>query len=493
MTTRRGLRGSAKLRLSRRDRILLTVNALLFLFVAGGFSRLITIPANRNPDAGPIRSDPPEPDYRLSEDGVRVAHFDMGRLNLWCASRGLPPPPNLVVAEAPVAEALISALRAIVADRNAAAVGLLGQICESLECHDSARQCFLEAGRLDRTDYRWPYYLGCVEQAAGRNDEAVAALLEAAELDATYPVTYARLGQLYLETQRDGQAEESLSRYVELRPSDWLGHVGLGRVALRRGDHQEALRHLNEALRLGPDDFQTHYYLGRVHAELGDETLATKHFDISSRLPRGRWFRTRDPLVQELYRTTASAAALQTEFQLIGDSRDWPRLAVIAEQIIRQRPGDTTMMRNLALLYGKMKRFDEAKAVLDRAVRLEPESATLHVTRGNLWITAGDPTLALLSAKKALALDPRSGRAFGVLGRASFLLKKNDEALIAMRRAVELDPAYVRNVYVLGEILLGMERTVEAEQTYRRVLELDPRNEDARQRLGEILSSKDKS
>ena len=439
--------------------------------------------ARRGPPAGP-----PALGYEHDADGVRIAVIDSPALRDWCRQQGLPDPPGIERAEAVVAENLLAALGEAAASDDPAAFGRVGQICESLESHGAALGYFARAAEGDPTNFRWPYFSGCVHQVLGRNEEAIAAFDTALAIDPDYPVTHARLGQLYLEAGALDAAEEALRRYSTLRPDDWLGDVGLGRVALRRGEPELALQHLEAAERLGPDDFQVQNTLGRIYAALGERERAREHYARAAELPQGAWFALRDPLDQELNRSASSVASLETQFQQLSASNDWPTLARLAEEIVRRRSGDVTMMGNLAGIYRKMGRFQDAHAILDRAAAAETDQLRLANIRAEVYLAENRYEDTVREADRVLALDPEDARGHGVRGRALLMLARYPEAEASMRACVEIEPEAATNWFVLGEALLAQGRLDEAEASYERVAVLAPSYAPARDRLEEIES-----
>jgi len=430
--------------------------------------------------------EPPRPTVRLTEDGVRVATWDVAALAEWCRAADLPAPPGLREAEPAVADGLREALLAAAVQRDAASFGRVGQIAESLDAHEAAEAYFRLAAAADASDFRWPYYLGCVYQETGRRDDAIAELERAAALGPAYPTTAARLGQLYLEAGRADEARAQFERYDAMRPDDWFGLVGLARLALDAGEADRALELLGRAAERGPDDFQVNFQLGRAWAAIGDRERAREHFARAEVAPQGGWFRMRDPLVDAMHDAASSVGELQVRFERLSAAGDFAAMVEVAEEIVRRRSGDVRMLGNLAGLYRKLGRFDDAHAALDRALALGTDRIRLQNLRAEILLAEKRFDDAIAATDSVLALSPGDARAASARARALTMLERWDEAETWMRKSLDVEPADVSNRIVLAEILLGRDRAGEAAAEFRAVLAADPGNAYARARLAQI-------
>lgn len=421
-----------------------------------------------------------------SSGGGTTARIDEPGLRAWCREYGLPDPPDFKAVEPEVARALRAAMEGAVRAPGADSYGLLGQISESLDCHTSAEWYFNRAIALDPADYRWPYYLGCIFHVTGRAQDAITQFQQVLKLNPDHALTHARLGDLHLETADLAAARRSCLRYVELAESDSLGYVCLGRVDMREQRPDDAVARLEEAIRRFPNDFQAHYQLGRALAQLGRADEAKHHFDTAERLPQGKWFYLRDSLDQALHRTTASAQTLLNAFELSSGSGDWPRLATLAEEIIRRRPTDTLMMANLASIRRKQKRYDDAHRVIADALSLQPGSIRLHRVRSEVYLAESKLDEAVEAAEAALRVDNHDAGAHAVRARALLLKKEFDDAESAIRSAITYAPNNPTHPYVLGEILLSKGAIDDAAKAYRRSLDINEGYAPAKQRLREL-------
>jgi len=441
--------------------------------------------------SGPTRDPGPLPElrYETGPGQARVARIDVEQVTDWCMVQKLPPPPGVNSAEPAVAEALYEALTAAATQRSAESFGQVGRIAESLDAHRSAIEYFRLAGDEDGDDFRWPYYQGCAHQALGENQPAIEALERAGAIDTTYPTTFARLGQLYLDVERHDEARESFRRYMEMKPEDWFGQVGLGRLALLDGDLDTARELLEQAARIRAADFQVQFQLGRLYTALGERSQAQAHFDAAAALPQGAWFLFRDPLMQELEESAGSAASLHREFERLSETRDWPTLTRLAEEIVSRRPNDATMLLNLAGIYRIQSRFEDAHSTLDRALTVRPKDSRFHCARAETFLSQGDFDQSLSAAQTALEIQPGTVRGLVVRGRTLLMLQRYAEAELDLRQVAAELPGDASNLFALGEALRLQGKKAEAVATYSRVLELQPGFPNAQKMLQYLQST----
>lgn len=135
-------------------------------------------------------------------------------------------------------------------------------------------------------------------------------------------------------------------------------------------------------------------------------------------------------------------------------ARDFPRAATLAEAALKDGI-EHPMVLNLAALKAEQEgRFDDALAVLRRAVEIAPQD---------------------LGARNAMGL---------VLTR----LERYPDALAAFEGVIALEPGFAGAHCARGATLEAMGRLKEAEAAYNHALELEPENLGATQGLANLLS-----
>lgn len=451
-------------------------------------------PSSRETAATPI----PQPRVEEVETGGRIAHLDVEGLKAWCVDHDLPSPPNVSVCEPGIAESLTTHLSQAAEKRTATSYGLVGEVCYVVQAYDAARGYLSKAAELDPDDSRWPYYLGVIDQDTGNDNQAIEHLGRAVSLAPELGIAHARLGQLYVDRGELDQAWEHAERYARLVPKDSLGYVLMGRVLIERGDAAKAAGYLEPAAQKITNDFQAHYYLGRAYAKLGRTADARKQLDIAGQLPKGNWFRMRDPLDAEAVTTSGSSLALVRKLERILSTDRWQEMASLMEQIIALRAGDFKMMANLADVYRKLGRYQDAHRMLDQAQRVAPAMAELHSKRAALLLAEGKHADAIREADVAIDSGLVDVQPWGVKGRALYLLERYADAEPALRKATELAPTDARTWALLGITLHKLGRLDEAAECYERVLALvkdteNPIYQSARQNLASLRSVSEKA
>jgi len=153
-------------------------------------------------------------------------------------------------------------------------------------------------------------------------------------------------------------------------------------------------------------------------------------------------------------RDPAGDRARLTEIHAATQARDFPRAATLAEAALRDGI-EHPMVLNLAALKAEQEgRFEDALAVLRKAVEIAPQD---------------------LGARNAMGL---------VLTR----LERYRDALAAFDGVVELEPGFAGAHCARGATLEAMGRLKEAEAAYNHALELEPENLGATQGLANLLS-----
>jgi TolB-like protein len=121
--------------------------------------------------------------------------------------------------------------------------------------------------------------------------------------------------------------------------------------------------------------------------------------------------------------------------------------------------------------------FGAATEMVDRAVALNPNSATAWSYRGLTWLYLGQAQQALQSFERSMRLSPLDPMLYGMIamtGLAFVGLGRFDEAVAAAEKALRKNPTFAPAHRCLASALAHLGRDAEASKAVARLIELEP-------------------
>jgi tetratricopeptide (TPR) repeat protein len=144
------------------------------------------------------------------------------------------------------------------------------------------------------------------------------------------------------------------------------------------------------------------------------------------------------------------------------------RAALVAQ------PESIAVLNNLAVALYTRRRLDEALIVLDKALRIAPRHAMLHLHRGHVLRDQGWPDEAAGAYEEAARCDPKLVDAPYNLGVVRYAARRFAEAEAAFRTATQVDATYVRAQVLLGLALHAQTKLEEAAVALETARKLQP-------------------
>jgi len=141
----------------------------------------------------------------------------------------------------------------------------------------------------------------------------------------------------------------------------------------------------------------------------------------------------------------------------------------------------------LGIIAAQANRLDEAAALFERAVAVNPGHADAHNNRGNALRALGRLEEALASYERAVALGSGHAAAHNNRGTVLHDLRRLDEAVASYDRALALRPGHAGTWSNRGRALQDRGRHAEALASYDRALALEPGSAEAWNNRGTVL------
>lgn len=177
-------------------------------------------------------------------------------------------------------------------------------------------------------------------------------------------------------------------------------------------------------------------------------------------------------------RNEPSAAGFAFKAQLESGQGALPRAAASLDRALELAPEQTGLRVTRGAILFELRRFEDARAELSRAIRERPSSALAHYYLGAVQRSTGDLEAARASAEKAAELTPAEARVppdagqYAPKASALHLLAEIQtelglDAEPTLRRVLAIEPLHPSARYLLARSLLGRGQKDAAEEELR--------------------------
>ena len=361
-------------------------------------------------------------------------------------------------------------------------------------------------------------------------------------------------------SMRNGDYAEAAAYYrralaLDMTDSEAFGNLSVAYYYLERYD--EAVREALQAVVLSPEEINWRLNLGASYSRKGDYEGAARAYGAAVDIARGLADENRHQLrsaliglgrscelagwydrAMDAYNEALAFAPEDTEL-LAGTGNIYFRQGRLDEaealyhRTLAQDSTHSVARYNIALIYARTERFDEALGLfadnptLDRrlegalegsSVRAVDRSKTRSIAayrarlrrmggpagpggpppagrrerrpppyaymKGLAYYEQGAEAAAMQAFEQALAEDPGLAEAHLYIGNVHARQGRSAAAADAYESAIEIDPGFVEAYNNLGTTYANMNRAEDAMEAYRRALSLDDRFYDARTNLG---------
>lgn len=337
-------------------------------------------------------------------------------------------------------------------------------------------EAYVKCGRSAELQKRLPndpadpavhaYMLGLAHFAdpATAGTQAIADLQQAVRLAPNLAELHYRLGLALLDSERFAEALPELSRAAELAPERTAIQLPLAKALARNGRREEAVAALRKVVLGHPSPAEVK--IARALMDGIADPFAGFPDAARARLERGiNWLQNAD-VPQE--------AIIQFEDIL----RDYPDLAVVHAL--------------LGLSYQRIEDAGRAVDELKRAIELDPRSGKNWLYLGELYLSHQRNDPAQEAFEKALALNPLLDSAYLHLGDLAIERRDLSTARQMYEALAALEPDAVPP---RGKLALALELTGDyagASRVLHAVVEKDPENVEFLLRLGLLEAERSK-
>jgi tetratricopeptide (TPR) repeat protein len=260
----------------------------------------------------------------------------------------------------------------------------------------------------------------------------------------------ARVSELesYIRDAKWAEVEPLLTKYVEERPKSSWGWYALGYTHFAQKKIGESIKALARSLQLDVKNVEAHKILGRNLMIIGRFDAAQTEFE------------------QAVFYQPDSAESHYNLGKLHSIQDNYEPARTAFEAALRIDPGYLEALDGLGFALEAL--GDDAGAIVkyQEAIRLNEERggkfASAHVNLSAYYNRSGDPGKAIEYARKAIALDPTSDRAFFQKAKADEREGRLKDAVAALNAAISYNPRAASYYYVLAGVYRQLGWTVES-------------------------------
>lgn len=309
--------------------------------------------------------------------------------------------------------------------QGAATIYLRGKL------HNKAVEVLEQLVRLVPSDPQIHADLGSEYVAMGNPEGAALQFQEALHLKPNHPSALLGLANVYLRRGEESRAIELLQQVARLAPKAFEPHFLLGTADNRLGRYQDALAELQLAQRLGANDSELYYHLARAYAGLGRSEERLQALDKFTSLTNK---------VKEDTEARRRALQLIEEAKALVTSNNLDAAVARLEEARERQPPDDQLLFRLASLHYDLHHDGVARSYVEEAISLSPSKWLYHYLLGLIDIRSRRWAQAQTSLETALGLNPSSADLYNSLGQLALAQGDPKRAIVNFERATTLDP-----------------------------------------------------
>jgi tetratricopeptide (TPR) repeat protein len=272
-------------------------------------------------------------------------------------------------------------------------------------------QAYLMLGQVRFTQKRYPEGVTLLEQALQYDPNSIHALRSLVNYDlltkqpakaldrinaqiAKSPKNsgfYVMLAELQLQNKNFDQASAAAQKAMDVNPDDGEAVALYAQLQSQRGEAANAIGAWERWLKAHPNNAGAIAILGSLEESRGDLRKAEDYYKQALAI-----------------QPTQPVAANNLAYLMLKNGENPDVALTLAETARRSMPNSTNTADTLAWAYYYKGTYGFARDLLEDAIKVDPNSATMQYHLGMVYSKLGDRTNAALHLKKAITLSPGS-------------------------------------------------------------------------------------
>ncbi len=305
--------------------------------------------------------------------------------------------------------------------------------------------------------------------ARGQAADAIAELQKSHKANPNSAEISLDLANAYIAAGKLQEAQTALQDVLKVSPDDSEAINTLASIQLSQSHADVAVEQLSKEAAARPQALGTRLLLAQAHIAKGDFTAAEADLKIAL------------PLATT---TAAKSAVLQSDAQLKFLEKQYPQAIKLAGEALDARPQSAVALSTLGASYVTQKQPDEAIQAIQARLNSTPDWSEGYEILARLAQRTGRFPVAEAAFNKALSLNPKSATALVGLGDTYFIGQKFDQAQPQYEKAAAMqDSSRSYALFRIGQIYERKGDFSNARLSYENSISADPENAMAKNNL----------
>jgi tetratricopeptide (TPR) repeat protein len=334
---------------------------------------------------------------------------------------------------------------------------LLGDAYYRLDNYSDSYNNYTKALLLKKDNPQALYGLGLNLIKQKRYKEAIEQLEKAIANKVDSKEIYFTLASAYEELQELNKAAENYLQYIQTEPPNvWISWRNLAQIYIKLNQTEKAIAAYREALKLRPDDISCNYNLAKLLASLEQYEEA-------------------DSVYKKLIAINERDAVTYYGqiMQMYDQAGKYDQAIEAAKKIIELNPKNEVAVYNLAIMYFKLNRLNEAAQSLNDCLALKNDYTYAWYNLGLVYNKLARHQEAVESFKKYNALAPDDPNGWLNIGLEYMIMKDFEKASSYLEKSVQLKPDNAVAQYNLAITYINLNDNYSAREVLKVLQRLD--------------------
>jgi tetratricopeptide (TPR) repeat protein len=375
------------------------------------------------------------------------------------------------------------------------------QTDENKTLSQQSEDCFKMVISLNPSDYEAYYYLGLLarEGAQPEPEKALGYFDQVLSINPKYTAAFDQKALVYAEQNNLDSALQCYKKILEIEPESARTYKNLGIVYKSQKNIPEAKRHFYEATRLNKVDYEPFYYLGVIANDQLDYEDALNYLNTSIALNKlhvnsyieKAYALTQLSLLDEALAVYDEVLEMEPENALAHKGIQMIKGDYESEEHLLQKvtenPEDFSSWYTLGVQANNTRQYDKAVDYLSKAQELKPDDINTLIEQGYAYTYLQDDNKAIDCYLMVLRLDPENRLAIRSLAAVFYSKRDYTKAKEYFSKAAQLDPNDHNCFYFLGLIARNEKELATALNYFEEALKRNPLSKEILIQKGYVL------